>query len=50
MSNPGSRQPFVRKAGEGVSVWSLGGRFTAKVGSEDAENSIEVVGPPPPGH
>ena len=43
MSDPGSRQPFVRKAGEGVSVWSLGGRFTAKVASEDSENRFSLV-------
>jgi quercetin dioxygenase-like cupin family protein len=43
MSNPGSRQPFVLKAGEGVSVWSLGGRFTVKVASEDAKNRFSLV-------
>jgi quercetin dioxygenase-like cupin family protein len=37
------RAPFILKAGEGTSVWSLGGRFTAKVAGDDAEGRFALV-------
>jgi quercetin dioxygenase-like cupin family protein len=37
------RKPFVLKKGEGQSVWSLGGRFTLKVGEEDAAGRFALV-------
>jgi mannose-6-phosphate isomerase-like protein (cupin superfamily) len=37
------RPAFVLDAGEGHSVWSLGGRFTTKVGSEDSQGRLAVV-------
>lgn len=43
MTEPGDRQPFVLKAGEGASVWSLGGRFTTKVAGAQAEDRFALV-------
>jgi mannose-6-phosphate isomerase-like protein (cupin superfamily) len=37
------RRPFVLKKGEGQSVWSLGGRFTLKVGEKDAAGRFALV-------
>lgn len=37
------RRPYVLKSGEGSSVWSLGGRFTAKVTDADAEGRFALV-------
>jgi len=37
------RKPFLLKAGEGESVWSLGGRFTAKVTAAEAEDRFALV-------
>jgi mannose-6-phosphate isomerase-like protein (cupin superfamily) len=37
------RKPFVLKKGEGQSVWSLGGRFTLKVGEKDAAGRFALV-------
>jgi len=42
MSEP-SRRPFLVGPGEGQSVWSLGGRFTIKVGDQDAEGRFALV-------
>lgn len=39
----GDRQPYILGPGQGASVWSLGGRFTKKVGSEASENRLAVV-------
>ena len=35
--------PFVVRAGEGTSVWSLGGRFTAKAIAENTEGRFSLV-------
>jgi len=43
MSDPEARQPFLLRAGEGVSVWSLGGRFTTKVDAAEAEDRFALV-------
>lgn len=43
MTGSEERRPYVLQAGEGVSVWSLGGRFTAKVTSEDAQDRFALV-------
>jgi mannose-6-phosphate isomerase-like protein (cupin superfamily) len=37
------RQPFLLGAGEGESVWSLGGRFTTKLGGAHAEDRFTLV-------
>jgi quercetin dioxygenase-like cupin family protein len=37
------RRPFLVRPGEGQSVWSLGGRFTIKVGGQDAEGRFALV-------
>jgi mannose-6-phosphate isomerase-like protein (cupin superfamily) len=37
------RKPFVLRKGEGQSVWSLGGRFTMKVGEADAGGRFALV-------
>lgn len=37
------RKPFLLRPGEGESVWSLGGRFTVKVGDKDAEGAFALV-------
>jgi mannose-6-phosphate isomerase-like protein (cupin superfamily) len=37
------RRPFLLEPGKGESVWSLGGRFTTKLGSPDAENRFALV-------
>ena len=39
----GERKPFLLKTGEGRSVWSLGGRFTMKVGEADAGGRFALV-------
>lgn len=38
-----SRQPFLVRAGEGDSVWSLGGRFTLKAGEDGTEGRFALV-------
>jgi mannose-6-phosphate isomerase-like protein (cupin superfamily) len=38
-----ARKPFLLKKGEGQSVWSLGGRFTMKVGEADAGGRFALV-------
>ena len=43
MSEPADRRPFLLRAGEGTSVWSLGGRFTMKVTAEDSEHQFALV-------
>jgi mannose-6-phosphate isomerase-like protein (cupin superfamily) len=43
MSESGTRQPFLLRAGEGVSVWSLGGRFTIKLAAAEAEERFALV-------
>jgi len=43
MSNPADRRPFVLRAGEGLSVWSLGGRFTAKLSRPESEDRFALV-------
>ena len=43
MSDPGARLPFMFKAGEGASVWSLGGRFTTKVDAAKSEDRFALV-------
>jgi mannose-6-phosphate isomerase-like protein (cupin superfamily) len=42
-SKPDPSRPFLLRAGEGVSVWSLGGRFTLKVGAEQADGRFALV-------
>ena len=37
------RQPFVVGPGDGVSVWSLGGRFTTKLSEAAAEGRFTLV-------
>ena len=37
------RQPFVLQAGEGESVWSLGARFTIKLGDAQADGRFSLV-------
>jgi hypothetical protein len=39
------RQPFLRRAGEGESVWSLGGRFTIKLADASADGRLFGGGP-----
>ena len=43
MSDPAERRPFLLKAGEGESVWSLGGRFTAKATAAVTEGRFALV-------
>jgi mannose-6-phosphate isomerase-like protein (cupin superfamily) len=43
MPESDDRKPFLLSAGEGLSVWSLGGRFTAKVTGEDADGRFALV-------
>lgn len=43
MAESGERRPYLLKAGEGESVWSLGGRFTAKVTATEAEDRFALV-------
>ncbi len=38
-----TRRPLLVQPGEGESVWSLGGRFTIKVGTEGAEGRFALV-------
>jgi len=38
-----ARKPFLLRRGEGQSVWSLGGRFTAKVTEADAGGRFALV-------
>ena len=42
MSEP-ERKPFLVRAGEGESVWSLGGRFTAKATAAVTEGRFALV-------
>lgn len=37
------RRPYALASGDGESVWSLGGRFTTKVGGEAAEGRFTLV-------
>lgn len=37
------RQPFLLRAGEGESVWSLGGRFTVKLANASADGRFALV-------
>ena len=37
------RRPFLVRPGEGVSVWSLGGRFTVKVNDQAAQGRFSLV-------
>lgn len=43
MPEPAERRPFLVERGEGVSVWSLGGRFTAKANAADTEDRFALV-------
>ncbi len=43
MSEPDERPPFLLRPGEGASVWSLGGRFTAKLTASEAEDRFALV-------
>jgi mannose-6-phosphate isomerase-like protein (cupin superfamily) len=43
MANQQDRQPLLLKAGEGKSVWSLGGRFTMKLNGSEAEDRFALV-------
>jgi mannose-6-phosphate isomerase-like protein (cupin superfamily) len=43
MSESGERKPFLLRPGEGESVWSLGGRFTAKATAAVTENQFALV-------
>jgi len=43
MSEPAEREPFLLKAGEGESVWSLGGRFTAKATAAVTQERFALV-------
>jgi len=44
MSEPESqRKPYMLRRGEGVSVWSLGGRFTMKVAANDSLDQFALV-------
>ena len=43
MPEPAERKPFLLKAGEGESVWSLGGRFTAKATAAATEERFALV-------
>ena len=37
------RRPFLVRPGEGVSVWSLGGRFTVKVNDQAAQGRFSIL-------
>lgn len=39
----GVRRPYMLARGDGESVWSLGGRFTTKLGGEAAEGRFALV-------
>ena len=43
MPEPAERTPFLLRAGEGESVWSLGGRFTAKATAAVTEGRFALV-------
>jgi len=43
MPRPGHREPFLLLAGEGASVWSLGGRLTLKLTAAEAEERFALV-------
>ena len=43
MPEPVGRAPFLLTAGEGESVWSLGGRFTAKATAADTEQRFALI-------
>jgi mannose-6-phosphate isomerase-like protein (cupin superfamily) len=43
MSESGERRPLLVRAGEGESVWSLGGRFTAKATAAVTEERFALV-------
>ncbi len=38
-----ARSAFIRRPGEGASVWSLGGRFTVKLDGSEAEGRVSLV-------
>ena len=42
-AQPGNRTPFRLQAGDGRSVWSLGGRFTTKADSAATEGRFALV-------
>jgi len=43
MAGSGERKPLLVRAGEGESVWSLGGRFTAKATAAITEERFALV-------
>jgi len=43
MTGSEERRPYLLKSGEGVSVWSLGGRFTTKVTGDEAQDRFTLV-------
>jgi mannose-6-phosphate isomerase-like protein (cupin superfamily) len=43
VTGQGQRLPYILRAGEGDSVWSLGGHFTTKLTGTDAEGRFALV-------
>lgn len=41
--NEREREPFILRAGEGDSVWSLGGRFITKAAGEQTEGRFSLI-------
>jgi quercetin dioxygenase-like cupin family protein len=43
MSEPAATKPYLLRAGEGESVWSLGGRFTAKATADVTQGRFSLI-------
>jgi mannose-6-phosphate isomerase-like protein (cupin superfamily) len=43
MSEPAAVKPYLLRAGEGESVWSLGGRFTAKTTADVTQGRFSLI-------
>jgi quercetin dioxygenase-like cupin family protein len=43
MTHPAAPRAYLLRPGEGPSVWSLGGRFTTKLGRADGEPGFAVI-------
>ena len=43
MSEPAAVKPYLLRAGEGESVWSLGGRFTAKATADVTQGAFSLI-------
>jgi mannose-6-phosphate isomerase-like protein (cupin superfamily) len=43
MSEPAAVKPYLLRAGEGESVWSLGGRFTAKATADVTQGRFSLI-------